>query len=76
MASTAGKPSLTGRQPPLEPEIPSPEPPEEPPFAPSPAPAPAPWHDPGPPVRTIDLPPDSPTRGVPLEEPPKHPIRP
>jgi hypothetical protein len=35
-----------------------------------------PWHDPGPPVRKIDLPPDSPTKGVPIESPPAIPETP
>ena len=55
----------------------TPEPDSPPPDSPGPSPEPTPWHDPGPPVRTIDLPPDSPTRGVPLDEPPpSRPIRP
>ena len=32
-------------------------------------PEPTPWHDPGPPVRKINLPPDSPSPGVPVENP-------
>lgn len=28
-----------------------------------------PWHDPGPPVRKVNLPPDSPSPGVPVENP-------
>jgi hypothetical protein len=32
-------------------------------------PNPAPWHDPGPDVREIDLPPNSPTRGIPVDNP-------
>jgi hypothetical protein len=28
-----------------------------------------PWHDPGPPVRKVNLPPDSPSPGVPVEDP-------
>jgi hypothetical protein len=31
-----------------------------------PRPEPMPWHDPGPPVRKVNLPPDSPTQPVPL----------
>lgn len=45
--------------------------PDEPPAEPSqpPTPNPAPWHDPGPPVRKVNLPPDSPTQPVPVENP-------
>ena len=32
-----------------------------------------PWHDPGPPVRKINLPPDSPSPGVPIPMP-EHPM--
>lgn len=39
----------------------------------SPAPEPAPWHDPGPPVREVDLPPNSPTKGIPVENPERPP---
>ncbi|HEX6629809.1 MAG TPA: hypothetical protein VF048_01910 [Gemmatimonadaceae bacterium] len=46
---------------------PSPEP------TPAPTPPPQPWHDPGPPVREVDLPPDQPTRGVPVENPERPP---
>ena len=28
---------------------------------------PVPWHDPGPPVREVDLPPNSPSPGIPVE---------
>ena len=28
-----------------------------------------PWHDPGPPVRKVNLPPDSPSPGIPVENP-------
>jgi hypothetical protein len=38
-----------------------------------PDPAPTPWHDPGPPVRKINLPPDSPSPGVPIETPESNP---
>ena len=34
-----------------------------------PDPNPAPWHDPGPPVRKVALPPDSPSPGIPVENP-------
>jgi hypothetical protein len=34
-----------------------------------PDPDPAPWHDPGPPVRKVALPPDSPSTGIPVENP-------
>ena len=47
---------------PMPPE-PSPEPP------PMPSPDPAPWHDPGPPVREVDLPPNLPSPGIPVENP-------
>lgn len=53
---------------PEEPEVP------EPPTTPSPEPVP--WHDPGPPVRKVDLPPDSPTKAVPLESPDRTPAEP
>jgi hypothetical protein len=32
-------------------------------------PEPEPWHDPGPPVRKVNLPPDSPSPGIPVEDP-------
>jgi hypothetical protein len=41
----------------------SPEPPRQP------DPPLEPWHDPGPPVRKVNLPPDSPTKAVPVENP-------
>lgn len=41
---------------------------------PAPEPGPVPWHDPGPPVRKVTLPPDSPTQPVPVENP-EHPHR-
>jgi hypothetical protein len=52
--------------------------PDEPAPEPSPShdPEPVPWHDPGPPVRKINLPPDSPTRGVPVETPDRQPEKP
>ena len=28
-----------------------------------------PWHDPGPPVRKVNLPPDSPSPGIPVDDP-------
>lgn len=40
--------------------------PETPPL---PMPDPAPWHDPGPPVREVDLPPNSPSPGIPVDNP-------
>ena len=43
---------------------------------PRPDPQPAPWHDPGPPVRKINLPPDSPPQGVPVENPDASPNAP
>ena len=51
-------PSNTERPGPSEP---SPEPPGRP------SPDPVPWHDPGPPVREVDLPPNSPSPGIPVE---------
>ena len=36
---------------------------------PRPDPEPTPWHDPGPPVRKVNLPPGSPSEGVPVENP-------
>jgi hypothetical protein len=36
-------------------------------------PDPVPWHDPGPPVRKVNLPPDSPSPGVPVENPEQPP---
>lgn len=56
--------SFTLHREPAEPGIPEPEP------EPDRDPNPAPWHDPGPPVREIDLPPNSPTRGIPVEDDP------
>lgn len=51
--------------------------PEQPAPGQTPDPDPAPWHDPGPPVREVDLPPNSPTRGVPVDNPEQPPrIRP
>jgi hypothetical protein len=43
--------------------------PSEPDFEPPgrPSPDPVPWHDPGPPVREVDLPPNNPGRGIPVE---------
>ncbi len=52
----------------------TPEPPDvDPPRTPDPEPVP--WHDPGPPVRKVNLPPDSPTQPVPIE-PPDRPATP
>lgn len=52
------------------PAPPHPEPGTPPPDAPEGdpqrAPDPVPWHDPGPPVRKVNLPPDSPSPGVPV----------
>lgn len=42
------------------------------PQEPSRAPEPTPWHDPGPPVRKVSLPPDLPGTGVPVENPETH----
>ena len=43
--------------------------PSNPDFSPPgrPSPDPVPWHDPGPPVREVDLPPNSPSPGIPVE---------
>ena len=52
------------------------------PFAPEPGtepgspPEPVPWHDPGPPLRIVDLPPDSPSKGIPVENPEQPPSEP
>ena len=45
------------------------EEPSTPDFSPPgrPSPDPVPWHDPGPPVREVDLPPNSPSPGIPVE---------
>ena len=51
------------REQPSEPALPEPGP------EPDREPDPAPWHDPGPPVREIDLPPNTPARGIPVENP-------
>ena len=50
----------------------TPEPPG-PDHTPGPDPEPTPWHDPGPPVRKVNLPPDSPSPGIPVENPEKGP---
>ena len=51
---------------PMNTERPGPsEPSPEPPGRPSPDPVPC--HDPGPPVREVDLPPNSPSPGIPVE---------
>lgn len=41
--------------------------PAEPDYDPDPPRVP--WHDPGPPVRKINLPPDTPTPGIPADDP-------
>ena len=43
--------------------------PQQPDFSPPgrPHPDPVPWHDPGPPVREVDLPPNSPAPGIPID---------
>jgi hypothetical protein len=54
------------------------------PIYPEPGPGPSqppepntvPWHDPGPPVRIVDLPPDSPAKGIPAESPEQPPSEP
>lgn len=52
-------------------ERPDPENPDapEPERDPRREPEPEPWHDPGPPVRKVNLPPDSPSPGIPVEDP-------
>jgi hypothetical protein len=59
-------------------EATSPMPPQPEPGAPVPdvpegdpqkGPSREPWHDPGPPVRKVNLPPDSPSPGVPVPKP-------
>ena len=42
------------------------------PHEPNRAPDTAPWHDPGPPVRKVSLPPDLPGTGVPVQNPETH----
>ena len=42
------------------------------PREPSRSPDTAPWHDPGPPVKKVSLPPDLPGTGVPVENPETH----
>ena len=39
------------------------------PDAPRHEPPPEPWHDPGPPVRKVNLPPDSPSPGIEIPNP-------
>ena len=54
-----------------------PVPPSEPAPTPTPSPEPVPGYDPGPPVRTVDLPPNSPSPGIPVDNPEQPPpIRP
>ena len=53
------EPNIRGERPEREPEEPDRRP----------EPAPTPWHDPGPPVRRVNLPPDSPSPGVPVDNP-------
>ncbi len=49
----------------------APEPlPTEPDPVPMPEAPPVPWHDPGPPVRKVNLPPNEPTPGIPMDPPP------
>jgi hypothetical protein len=48
---------------------PDPTPSRDPEPAPPTSPEPAPWHDPGPPVRTVNLPPDTPSPGIPVDNP-------
>ena len=50
-------------------ERPDPSGPDDPEPEPRRDPQPEPWHDPGPPVRKVNLPPDSPSPGVPVEPP-------
>ena len=54
------------------PEVPEPiEPAQDPNGDPARGPDKVPWHDPGPPVRKVNLPPDSPSPGVPVPPEPK-----
>jgi len=53
----------------------TPEPPSPEPESPT-EPEPVPWHDPGPPVRKVNLPPDSPTQPVPVDNPEQPPHEP
>ncbi|HVE79915.1 MAG TPA: hypothetical protein VNA89_13700 [Gemmatimonadaceae bacterium] len=56
-------------QPNSSPERPDPAHTPEPSPEPRVDPSPAPGHDPGPPVRKVTLPPDSPSPGIPVENP-------
>ena len=49
--------------------------PDSPAGDPKPERNPEPWHDPGPPVRKVNLPPDSPSPGVPVPGPENPRIR-
>ena len=59
------------------PAPPSPEPgeprPKDPQGDPQRGPEPQPWHDPGPPTKKVNLPPDSPSPGI-IVPPPEHPM--
>ena len=48
---------------------PDPLPSREPEPSPPNSPDIVPWHDPGPPVRKVTLPPDSPSPGIPVDNP-------
>lgn len=56
---------------PSEPAEPGQTPEPDPQYDPDPSPVP--WHDPGPPVRKVNLPPDSPTPGIPVDSPGREP---
>ena len=49
--------------------VPDPLPSSEPEPSPPSSPDIVPWHDPGPPVRKVTLPPDSPSPGIPVDNP-------
>lgn len=53
----------------------TPDPPSPEPESPR-EPEPVPWHDPGPPVRKVNLPPNSPTQPVPVDDPEQPPREP
>lgn len=48
--------------------------PPEPTPPPTPSPEPVPWHDPGPPVREVDLPPNQPSPGIDVPTPERGPL--
>ena len=67
--ATTYAPALTYPGEPGVPDEPEPDEPFEPSQPGGPERSPAPWHDPGPPVRRVNLPPDTPSPGIPIEEP-------